>query len=74
MRLFTPVDPIWLDFVLRVSSYWASQISYVVIEICLRMLSFWAVQMCFYPIAAKDIRTLEAAHALIDDDRYNMVR
>jgi len=31
--------------------------------------------MCFYTIAAKKYNgSLEAAHALIDDDRYNMVR
>ena len=31
------------------------------------------MQICFYTIAAKNNGTLEAAHARIDDDRYDMV-
>ena len=37
-----------------------------------KRLSVCAVQMSFYSIAAKYNGPLEAAHAHIDDDRYDM--
>ncbi len=36
-------------------------------------LSIWAATMCLSSIAVKCIDPLKAAHAHIDDDRYDMV-
>ena len=72
MRLLTTIDTIWSHDVLRVSSEWTSQISYESIASLQRTQLVCAVQMSFYSIAAKYNGPLDAAHALIDDDRYDM--
>ena len=73
MRILTTIDTIWLNVVLPARSDWTSQISYEAVASLLRLQSVWATLMCFYSIVAKSNETLEAAHAHIDDDRYDMV-
>ncbi len=72
MRLLTTIDTIWIDDVLRVSSEWTSQISYESVALLQHAPADFEVQMSFYSIAAKYNGPLEAAHAFIDDDRYDM--
>jgi len=55
------------------SSNWTSQMSYVVVASLLRSQSIWAVLMCLYSIATKYNGPLEAVHAHIDYDSYDMV-
>ncbi len=75
MRILTTIDTIWLNVMLpaRSRSDWTSQSSYEAEALPLRPQSVWATPMCFYRITAKSNETLEAAHAHIDDDRYDMV-
>ena len=72
MRLLTTIDTIWIHDVLRVSSEWTSQISYESVASLQHTQAVCAVQMSFYSIAAKYNVPLEAAHAHIDDDGYDM--
>ena len=72
MRIFTTIDTIWLNVVLRASPNWTSQMSYDVVESLLRKLSLCAALMSFVPIANKWLEPLEAAHVSIDDDRYDV--
>ncbi len=72
MRLLTTIDTIWIHDVLRVSSEWTTQISYESVALLQHGPADFEVQMSFYSIAAKYNGPLEAAHALIDDDRYDM--
>ncbi len=72
MRLLTTIDTIWIHDVLRVSSEWTSQISYESVASLQHAQAVCAVQISFYSIAAKYNGPLEAAHALIDDDIYDM--
>ena len=72
MRLLTTIDTIWSHDVLRVTSEWTSQISYESVASLQHTQAVCAVQMSFYSIAAKYNGPLEAAHAFIDDDRYDM--
>ncbi len=72
MRLLTTIDTIWIHDVLRVSSEWTSQISYESVALLQHAQAVCSVQMSFYSIAAKYNGPLEAAHAFIDDDRYDM--
>ncbi len=72
MRLLTTIDTIWIHGLLRVSSDWTSQISYESVASLQHTLAVCAVQIRFYSIAAKYNVLLEAAHAFIDDDRYDM--
>ena len=55
------------------SSHWTSQISYEDIASLLLKLSVCAVLMSFASIIRKYNEPLEAAHAHIDDDRYDLV-
>ena len=73
MRILTTIDTIWLNVVLPARSDWTSQISYEAVASLLLLQSVWATLMCFYSITDKSNETLEAAHAHIDDDRYDMV-
>ena len=73
MRLLTTIDMIWLNDELRDSLDWTSQIGYEVVASLQHTQSVCAVQMSLYSIAAKYNGPLEAAHAFIDDDRYDMV-
>ncbi len=50
-----------------------AQISHVVVASLLLTLSVCAVLMCFYSINTRYNGSLQVAHALIDDDRYDMV-
>ncbi len=72
MHILTTIDTIWIHDALRVSSEWTSQISYESVASLQRTQAVCAVQMSFYSIAAKYNGPLEAAHAHIDDDRYDM--
>ena len=72
MHILTTIDTIWIHDVLRVSSKWTSQISYESVASLQHTQAVCAVQMSFYSIAAKYNGPLEAAHAFIDDDRYDM--
>ncbi len=72
MRLCTTIGTIWIHDVLRVTSEWTSQISYESVASLQHAQAVCAVQMSFYSIAAKYNGPLEAAHAHIDDDRYDM--
>ena len=55
------------------SPYWTSHISYETVASLLRTSAVWAVLMCLHCITAEYNGSLEAAHAHIDDDRYDMV-
>ncbi len=57
----------------RSRSNWASQISYDVVTSFLATQSDWAVLMCLHTIATKSDGLLEAAHAHIDNERYDMI-
>ncbi len=57
---------------LLVSSKWTSQIRYDNVASLQHTQAVCAVPMRFYSIAAKYNGPLEAAHAVIDDDRYDM--
>ncbi len=72
MRSLTTIDTIWIHDVLRVSSKWTSQISYESVALLQHAQAVCAVQMSFYSTAAKYNGPLEAAHAFIDNDRYDM--
>ena len=72
MRMLTTIDTIWLNEVLLASPNWTSQISYEAVACLLLALSICAVQICFMDIIAKYNGSSEAAHAHIDDDRYDM--
>ena len=72
MHILTTIDTIWIHDVLRVSSEWTSQISYESVASLQHTQAVCAVQICFYSIAAKYNGPLEAAHAHIDDDRYDI--
>ena len=52
---------------------WTSQISYEVVASLQHAHSVCAVQMSLYSIAVKYNGPLEAAHAFIDNDRYDVV-
>ncbi len=71
MRLLTTIDTIWIHDVLRVSSKWTSQISYESVASLQHTQAVRAVHLSFYGIAAKYNGPLEAAHAFIDDDKYD---
>ncbi len=72
MRILTTIDTIWLNEVLPASPNWTSQISYETVTYLQFTLSIFAVQICFMGIVIKYSRTSEAAHAHIDDERYDM--
>ena len=72
MHILMTIDTIWSHDVLRVSSEWTSQISYESVASLQHTQAVCAVQMSFYSIAAKYNGPLEAAHAHIDDDRYDI--
>ena len=72
MRVLTTIDTIWIHDVLRVSSKWTAQISYESVASLQHTQAVCAVHMSFYSIAVKYNGPLEAAHAHIDDDRYDM--
>ncbi len=63
---------IWLNVVLRASPNWTSQISYEAVACLLLAPSICAVQICFMDAIVKYNGSSEAAHAHIDDNRYNM--
>ncbi len=71
MRLLTTIDTIWIHDVPRVSLKCTSQISYESVASLQYTQAVCAVQMSFYSTAAKYHGPLEAAHAVIDDDRYD---
>ncbi len=72
MRILTTIDTIWLNEVLSASPNWTSQISYDVEASLLLAPSSCAVKICFMDIVAKYNGSSEAAHAHIDDDRYDI--
>ena len=74
MRILTTIDTIWLNEVLLASpnTNCTSQISYEAVASLLLAPSICAVQICFMDIIAKYDGSSEAAHAHIDDDRYDM--
>ncbi len=72
MRILTTIDTIWLNEVLPTSPNWTSQISYEAVACLLLAPSICAVQICFMDAIAKYNGSLEAAHAHIDEDRYDM--
>ena len=72
MRILTTIDTIWLNDVLPASPNWTSQIRYEAVASLLLAPSTCAVQICFMDIIAKYNGSSEAAHAHIDDDRYDM--
>ncbi len=72
MRILTTIDTIWLNEVLSASPNWTSQISYEAVAYLLLAPSICAVQISFMYIIAKYNGSSEAAHAHIDDDRYDM--
>ena len=72
MRILTTIDTIWLNEVLPASPNWTSQISYEAVAYLLQTQSICAVQISFMYIIAKYNGSSEAAHAHIDDDRYDM--
>ncbi len=72
MHILTTIDTIWLNEVLPASPNWTSQICYEDIASLLLPPSTCAVQICFMGIVAKYNGSSEAAHAHIDDDRYDM--
>ncbi len=58
---------------LLASPYWTSHISYETIASLLRTSAVLAVLMCLHSIIAEYNGPLEAAHAYIADDKYDMV-
>ncbi len=72
MRILTTIDTIWLNEVLPASPNWTSQISYEAVAAVLLAPSTFAVQIYFMDIIAKYNGSSEAAHAHIDDDRFDM--
>jgi len=67
------IDMMWLNDELRDSSTnLTSQISYEVVASLRHIQSVCAVQMSLYSIAAKYNGPLEAAHAYIDVDTYDV--
>ncbi len=76
MRYLATTDTTRFDEVLQASSNWnwTSQISYDVVASLLRMQSFIDAEMRLYIITADYNDSLEAAHALFGDDRYDTVR
>ena len=58
---------------LLASPRWTSQISYVTVASLLRTLNVRAVLICLLTITANYNGSLEAAHARIDDERYDLV-
>ncbi len=73
MSILTTIGKIWLNVVLPARSDWTSKSSYEAVALPLRPQSVRATLMYFYSIAAKSNETLQAAHAHIDDDRYDVV-
>ncbi len=74
MPLFTTIDMIWLNDVLRANSKWTSQISYEVVASLLHKQFCFVVSMSFWYIAAEHIRALKVHNAVSNhDDRYDMV-
>ena len=73
MRELTTIYTIWSHDVLRVTSEWTSQISYESVASLQHAQAVCTVRMSFYSIAFVCNGPLEAAHACIDDDRYDMV-
>jgi len=74
MRFLTTTDMMYVVEWWAVGQLsWSSQISYEVIASLHHIQSVCAVKMSLYSIAAKYNETLEAAHAYIDDDRYDVV-
>ncbi len=63
---------VWLNEVLPASPNRTYQISYEAVASLLLAPSTCAVQICFMDIVAKYNGSSEAAHAHIDDDRYDM--
>ena len=57
---------------LRASHEWISQTSHVIVASLLLKRFYFDVLPSFYGIAAKYNGPLEAADAVIDDDRYDM--
>ncbi len=74
MRILTTMDMIWLNEVLPAIPNWTSQISYEAVVSLLLAPSTFAVQICFMDIITKYNGSSEAAHAHIDDDRYDMAK
>ena len=72
MHILTTIDTIWIHDMMWVSSKWTCKISYESVASLQHTQAVCAVQMSFYSIAAKYNGPLEAAHAFIDDDRYDM--
>ena len=75
MRLLTTIYTIWWIVVLRASPNpkWISQTSHVIVASLLLKRFYFDVLTSFYGIAAKYNCALEAADAVIDDDRDDMV-
>ena len=72
MHTMTTLDTIRLNVVLLASLPWTSQISYEAVASLTNTQSTCAVQICLMDIVAKYNGNSEAAHAHIDDDRYDM--
>ncbi len=74
MRILTTTDTIWFNVVLRASPNWTSQISYDDVASHVSELSVWAALIYFDTIITSCNGPLEAAHAHIHDERYDMVQ
>ncbi len=72
MCILTTIDTIWLNEVQLASPNWTTQVSYEDVASLTNTQSTCAVQICFMHIVAKYNGSSEAAHAHIDDDRYDM--
>ncbi len=72
MRILMTKDTIWLNEVLPASPNWTSQISYKAVAYLFLAPSTCSVQIRFMGIVAKYDGSSKAAHAHIDDDRYDM--
>ncbi len=66
------IDTIWFNLFQRFGPNWRSQISYEAVASILSTQSVCIVLMCLHSIATEHNGTQKAAHANIDDDRYDM--
>ena len=73
MRILTTIDTIWLNEVLPASPKWIGPLRSVFKAVAspTNAQSIFAVQIRFMDIVAKYNGSSEAAHAYIDDDRYD---
>ncbi len=74
MRILTTRDTIWSNVVLRASLNWTSQIRYDDVASHSNELSDRAALIYFGTIITSYDGPLEAAHARIDDEIYDMVQ